>query len=187
MIPVADSSYAAPMYDNELGVGSPEALAIELEYSHSLSLRYHRPFSIVVVDLDYFEQYEAQYGTKAAKLAHKLMAEHMRHTCRTVDRIYRCNSAESCLLLLLPETDFKGAAILSERIVDSFAKRKIAHNKSEYEVLTISASIAACDDSEEVPESSSEMFDEALLYVRVAQGQGGNRICHKALIADAEY
>ena len=186
MISASERLFSAPMFDTELGVGSPEAMEIELEYSQNISERYKRPFSILVIDLDGFSNYESNYGRKAAGLAHKLMAEHIKHSCRTVDRIFRCGVADTSLLLILPETGFEGADILSQRMVDSFAERKIPYLDSEYNVLTISASLVAYNLSDEEPLEGGwcGMLDEALLYVKVAQGQGGNRTCHKLLIAD---
>lgn len=185
LVKLTSDMHAAPMFDPELGVGSGEAMQIELEYIHNISKRYQRPYAIILIDMDSYSGYESQYGTRAAKLAHKLMAEHVRHCCRTVDRIYRCG-AETALLLILPETDFAGSSILAGRIVSAFAGRNIPFTESEPKVLTLSASPAAVKLDQGVPVSNwSDLLDDALLYVKVAQGQGGNRVCHRDLIEEA--
>ncbi|MBN1379763.1 MAG: diguanylate cyclase [Gammaproteobacteria bacterium] len=167
---------SAMMFDPDLGVGSPEAMEIELEYMHNIAVRYKRPYSIAIFDLDQYVAYTANYGQRAARLAHKLMAEHIRHSCRAADRIYRCGAATP-ILLILPETGTKGAQVLAERIVQTFIARNIPHAKSEHELLSLSASLAGYDqDRSDKPESWQSLLDEAMLYLQVSQSQGGNCI-----------
>jgi diguanylate cyclase (GGDEF)-like protein len=170
---------AAPIpavFDPELGIGSPEAMEVELHYAHSLATRYKRPYSIAIFDIDQYEVYSTHYGRRAAKLAHKLAAEHIRHSCRAADRIYRYSSGIP-ILLILPETPFEGAQVLARRIVQGFAARNIPNSKSHHGLLTLSGSIAAYDPAQPDNKARSmDMIDEAYLYLHVAQGQGGNVI-----------
>ncbi|HEY3486423.1 MAG TPA: GGDEF domain-containing protein, partial [Gammaproteobacteria bacterium] len=75
------------MFDPELGIGSPEAMRVELEHTHNMAVRYARLYSVAIFDIDTYSSYDAHYGRRAAKLAHKLTSEHIRHSCRSVDRI----------------------------------------------------------------------------------------------------
>jgi diguanylate cyclase (GGDEF)-like protein len=164
------------VFDPELGIGSPEAMEVELQYAHSSATRYKRPYSIAIFDIDQFEEYSTHYGRRAAKLAHKLAAEHIRHSCRAADRIYRYSSGIP-ILLILPETPFEGAQILAKRIVQGFAARNIPNSKSHHGLLTLSGSITSYDPAQ--PDKNAkgmDMIDEAYLYLHVAQGQGGNVI-----------
>ncbi len=170
----SDRLRSAMMLDPELGIGSPDAMKMELEYTHSIAARYSRPYSIILFDLDYFPQYSVHYGSKAGRLAHKLMAEHIRHSCRAADRIYRCGP-ETPVLLILPETDAEGANILSQRIVSSFFARGIPNAKSEHKVLSLSASLAGYESKEpEKYDIWQSILEDVTLFLHVAQGQGGN-------------
>ncbi len=170
----SDRLRSAMMFDPELGVGSPDAMEMELEYTHSIAARYKRPYSIILFDLDYYAEYSVHYGAKAARLAHKLMAEHIRHTCRAADRIYRYG-VSTPVLLILPETDTAGANILSERIVSSFLARNIPNVKSELKLLSLSSSLAGYDSAHSEQFGNWQaMLDQVSLYLQVAQGQGGN-------------
>jgi diguanylate cyclase (GGDEF)-like protein len=168
---------AVPIFDAELGIGSAEALEIELEYTHNVAVRYKRPYSIAIFDLDIFKIYASHYGKKAAKLAHKLLAEHIRHSCRSADRLYRFGE-ETQIILILPETDANGCRIFAQRAVQSFAARNIPNSKSEHKLLTISGSLSAYDPLSDAKSDWDDMVDEALLYLHIAQGQGGNCISH---------
>lgn len=168
---------AVPIFDAELGIGSAEALEIELEYTHHVAVRYKRPYSIAIFDIDIFNVYAGHYGRKAAKLAHKLLAEHIRHSCRAADRVYRFGP-DTQIALILPETDVRGCRIFTQRAVQSFAARNIPNSKSEHKLLTISGSLSAYDPLGDAKSSWRDMMDEALLYLHIAQGQGGNCISH---------
>lgn len=168
---------AVPIFDSELGIGSAEALEIELEYTHNVAVRYKRPYSIAIFDIDIFKIYASHYGKKAAKLAHKLLAEHVRHSSRAADRLYRFGQ-DTQIALILPETDANGCRIFTQRAVQSFAARNIPNSKSEHKLLTISGSLSAYDPLSDAKSSWSDMIDEALLYLHIAQGQGGNCISH---------
>lgn len=174
LLSAGDRLRSAMMYDPELGIGSQDAMEIELEYTHNIAVRYKRPYSIAVFDLDCYSQYVLHYGRKAARLAHKLMAEHIRHSCRAADRIYRC-SAGTPVLLILPETNTSGARVLAERIITTFFARNIPNIESEHDLLTLSASLSGYDpDDIDRSDNWQALYDDANVYLQVAQGQGGN-------------
>lgn len=165
------------MFDPELGIGSPEALKVELEYTHNIAARYGRPYSIVIFDIDSYDSYDAHYGRRAARLAHKLAAEHIRHSCRSADRIHRYDTG-TAILLILPETSYEGGCVLAERVVAAFAGRNIPNfRSSQHGLLTLSGSVASYEPEKPDKYSSwSGIVDDALLYLHIAQGQGGNMI-----------
>lgn len=165
------------MFDSELGIGSSEALTVELEYAYNVAARYKRPYSIAIFDIDGYDEYDAHYGRRAAKLAHKLTAEHIRHSCRSADRIYRYG-AGTPILLILPETAYEGACVLSERVITGFAGRGIPNYRSSgHGLLTLSGSVASYEPDKTLKyNNSNDMVDDALLHLHIAQGQGGNML-----------
>ncbi|GIX21283.1 MAG: hypothetical protein KatS3mg121_0066 [Gammaproteobacteria bacterium] len=172
-----DRLRSAGMFDPELGVGSPEALAIELDWMHQLALRYQRVYALLLVDFDDYASYQAQYGRRAARLAHKLMAEHVRHGCRAADRLYRLDEG-TALVVLLPETRLEGACVLGRRLVEGFRARGIPHLRSESRLLTLSAAAAAAEGETPPPEPRA-LLEEARLYLRVAQARGGANLASR--------
>ncbi len=169
--------HSVTMFDPELGIGSPEALRIELERIHHVATRYQRPYSIAVFDIDDYSAYDAHYSRRAAKLAHKLTAEHIRHSCRSSDQIYRCDTGTP-ILLILPETAYEGGCILAQRVVTTFAARNIPNSCNlQHGLLTLSGSVASYDPANPGKYKDwNEMVDDALVHLHIAQGQGGNMV-----------
>jgi diguanylate cyclase (GGDEF)-like protein len=165
------------IFDPELGIGSAEALKIELEYAHNVAARYRRPYSIAIFDIDDYEGYDSHYGRRAAKLAHKLTAEHIRHSCRSADRIYRCDGG-TAILVILPETPYEGGCVVAERIISGFYKRNIPNfHNSQHGLLTLSGSVACYEPGKpDKYEGWGNMLDDALVHLHIAQGQGGNMV-----------
>jgi diguanylate cyclase (GGDEF)-like protein len=165
------------MFDPELGIGSPEALRIELEHTHNMATRYKRSYSIAVFDVDAYDGYDSHYGRRAAKLAHKLTAEHIRHSCRSTDRIHRYDTG-TAILLILPETPYEGGCIFAERVIAAFAGRNIPNSRSsQHGLLTLSGSVASYEpENPGKYKSWGDMVDDALVHLHIAQGQGGNML-----------
>lgn len=123
-----------------LEIGNRRAMEVDLAYTHDTALRYQRPYSVALLDVDCFKLYNDHYGHAAGDLALKNVADHLRKTVRKSDRLYRYGGEE--ILVLLPETEIEGAQVLCQRLVEGLAKCGIPHKKSPFEVLTMSGGIS---------------------------------------------
>lgn len=78
------------------------------------SLRNNRPFSLILLDLDYFKQINDEYGhlmgDEVLKSVSKLLKSHLRET----DLICRWGGEEFSILLL--DTDLKSASFVAEKL-----------------------------------------------------------------------
>jgi diguanylate cyclase (GGDEF)-like protein len=164
---------ALSMEDSLLGVGNRRSMDIDLTYTHNLAMRYQRPYSVVLFDVDSFKSYNDHYGHQAGDDALKMVAEHIRGWNRKADRLYRYGGEE--LLLLLPETELPAAMMLASRIVQGLAERKIPHMKSPYKVLTISAGTGAPDLTGECDWQTVVKEADRGLYM--AKANGRNQAC----------
>ncbi len=165
---------SAAMFDTELGIGSADAMQVELEYTHNVATRYARAYSLAIFAIDDYDTYASHYGRKAAKLSLKLAAEHIRHSCRASDRLYRFDQGPN-ILLILPETQSDGGMVLANRVVLGFAARSIPNSKSPHGLLTFSAGVAAFCPQQDSEKSWQALTEEAVLHLRAAHGHGGNR------------
>lgn len=138
---VNDQLKALSMEDTLLGIGNRRSMEVDLSYTHSATMRYGRPYSLVLYDIDCFKQYNDHYGRQAGDDVLRIVTEHIRCEIRQADRIYRCGGER--LLLLLPETEYRGASLTANRIVHGLAERNIPHAESPFGVLTISAGVAS--------------------------------------------
>ena len=110
-----------------------ERFAAELERS----TRTARPLSIVVLDLDWFKEYNDRFGHSAGDRVLVLLAQALKRATRTSDIVARLGGDE--FGVLAPETDETEAYLLSERlraeVRSAFAR--------ETEKMTISCGVAS--------------------------------------------
>jgi diguanylate cyclase (GGDEF)-like protein/PAS domain S-box-containing protein len=105
---------------------------MELEWANSR--RNKQPLSLVMLDIDYFKQYNDHYGhlegDQCLKLAARLLGS---AATRARDFVARFGGDE--FALVLPETDAHAARKIAERCRDLFANEQIPHEGSELDAL----------------------------------------------------
>ncbi|MFQ5644427.1 MAG: diguanylate cyclase [Thiogranum sp.] len=127
------------MEDALLGIGNRRSMEVDMEHTHSLARRYERPYTVALLDIDYFKHYNDHYGHQAGDRALQKVAEIIGSAIRKSDRLYRYGGEE--LLLLLPDTTADGGIVLARRLVENLFNAGIPHCKSPYGVVTISAGL----------------------------------------------
>ena len=136
--------------------------------------RTKRPISILMLDIDFFKNYNDLLGhlegDECLKNVAKTIQSHIR---ADVDLVARYGGEE--FVVVLPETDLKGALKVAERIRRDIEGLKIAHPGSEVsKFVTVSigvASIVPIDNLKK--EVLLNMADKALY---VAKKKGRNRV-----------
>jgi len=76
--------------------------------------RFGRPISLLMIDVDYFKQYNDLGGHPNGDKALRKIAKILIDNSRVVDTVARYGGEE--FVLLLPETDKKGAEVIGERL-----------------------------------------------------------------------
>jgi diguanylate cyclase (GGDEF)-like protein len=89
-----------------------DAVDLEIERSH----RYKNPFSLLMFDLDDFENINAKYGREAGDAILHEVAARLGKKARSSDVVYR-NEGDK-FLVFLPNTDKAEASIVAARIKD---------------------------------------------------------------------
>jgi diguanylate cyclase (GGDEF)-like protein len=110
-----------------------ERFAAELERS----TRTARPLSILILDLDWFKEYNDRFGHNAGDRVLVMLAQALRRATRTSDVVARLGGEE--FGVLAPETDETEAYLLSERLR---AEVRTAFAR-ETEKMTISCGVAS--------------------------------------------
>lgn len=87
-----------------------EHLAVEVKRA----ARYGRAFTLVVLDIDHFQDYHARYGPAAAADALRTVADALRESTRELDVKARTDETE--FGLAMPETSFETAMGIAERL-----------------------------------------------------------------------
>ncbi len=163
-----DQLQALTLEDHLMKIGNRRAMEVDLQHTHASAMRYQRGYSIALFDIDYFKKYNDYYGHAQGDKALQLVASYLDKTIRSSDRLYRYGGEE--LLLLLPETDGKGARLVTHRLLEGLAALEEPHHESPFRILTTSAGIACFSVTE--PQQSwkqvVEMADKALYQAKSA-------------------
>jgi diguanylate cyclase (GGDEF)-like protein/PAS domain S-box-containing protein len=112
---------------------------IELEWDNAR--RNHQPLSIIMLDIDYFKQYNDQYGHIQGDDSLKRVAQSLDIAAtRARDFLARFGGEE--FVLVLPETDAISARKVAERCQQLISKLEIPHAASQINpMLTLSIGV----------------------------------------------
>lgn len=135
--------------------------------------RNHQPLSLIMLDIDYFKQYNDHYGHIEGDDCLKRVAEILDSAAtRARDFVARFGGEE--FVLILPETDTKSAEKVADRCRRRILKQQIPHERSLVDqVLTVSLGVSTIIPSHtDEPREFIEKVDR-LLYR--AKQNGRNR------------
>lgn len=134
--------------------------------------RYNTTFSLIMLDVDYFKQYNDTHGHLAGDLVLKRVANILLQNTRGIDLVARFGGEE--FIILLPRTDEKGALATGEKLRQCVYDEAIAGTETSQPLgrLTLSLGIAI------YPQHSKDVFDllnmaDQALYQ--AKSSGRNR------------
>jgi two-component system, cell cycle response regulator len=130
------------------------------------SRRLRRAFSVLLVDVDHFKQYNDTNGHLAGDAALVKIADILRKTTRGVDCVARYGGEEFLVMLL--ETTIATAAVVSERI-----RARVAAEAFEGGKVTVSIGIAECPPHGDTPEELIASADAAMYQ---AKADGRDRV-----------
>ena len=102
------------------------------------SIRYEEPISFILGDIDHFKGINDTYGHTTGDEVLKCVASVIKNTIREVDIASRYGGEE--FLIICPNTDKTGAAILAERIRENVEKLNFSYKKKKIHI-TISLGV----------------------------------------------
>ena len=141
----------------------------------SRAQRHGRPLSLIMSDLDHFKMINDEYGHQAGDIVLKKFVDSIKGKIRQgIDWLARYGGEE--FILVLPETDLKGASILAERLRNVVSENVIYIGETQ---LRITASFGVtCLDSGKITDKASpeSMIKEADACLYVAKQEGRNRV-----------
>ena len=135
--------------------------------------RSRQPLSLIMLDIDYFKQYNDHYGHLQGDVSLRRVAQALLNaSTRTRDFLGRFGGEE--FILILPDTDAASAARVAERCRQLILDQDIAHAGSGVgRTLTISAGVATA-----VPAQDGERVDLIkLVDKRLYQAKMKGRNC----------
>jgi diguanylate cyclase (GGDEF)-like protein len=106
--------FESATYEGLTGLLRREAILEQLDRELERALRYGRPLTLAMADLDHFKQVNDQRGHLAGDALLRRIAQVVAGELRSTDWIGRYGGEE--FLLVLPETGMAGAAAVAEKI-----------------------------------------------------------------------
>jgi diguanylate cyclase (GGDEF)-like protein len=100
--------------DHLTGLPNRRRFERQLEREVSRTLRYSRPFCLLLLDIDNFKQVNDTYGHDAGDEAIRRLALTLQAGTRGIDLAARIGGEE--FAVILPETDFEGGIDVAERL-----------------------------------------------------------------------
>lgn len=145
---------------------------MELEWANARHNK--RPLAVIMLDIDYFKQYNDHYGHIQGDDCLKRVATILSSAAtRSRDFFARFGGEE--FMLILPETDEASAAMVAERCRNLIFKEQIPHAKSGVShVITISLGVGAIIPSHK--DEALKFIEEVDRRLYQAKQQGRNRI-----------
>lgn len=137
------------------------------------AVRYKRPLSLLMIDIDNFKLYNDTYGHRQGDYIIRTIANIIRQNCRDVDIVVRYGGEE--FAVLFPETTIDEALKIAERIRKAVAEYPFANKHSQPGgVLTVSMGVAGYPYD---AQSETELIDHADLALYRAKRTSKNRVC----------
>ncbi|MEP9411780.1 MAG: diguanylate cyclase [Candidatus Brocadia sp.] len=135
--------------------------------------RYKRPFSCLLIDVDYFKKINDQHGHLFGDRVLVDLASVLLKITRSTDVISRFGGEE--FLVILPDIEMEGALDFAERVRCAVSKLRIEDKeKSICTVLTVSIGISTFTVN---TSNVEELINQADIALYEAKRLGRNRVC----------
>lgn len=160
--------------DELTGLHNYRYFSSKLEEEILRSQRYHKKFSLIIIDIDNFKFINDNYGHKQGDLVLKTLAKIMKDTIRAVNILARYGGEE--FTIILPEENMKGAKIVAERLRANIEKHNFSSLAESGSLkITISLGIAEYPVNGKSEDQLVRNADKALYQ---AKAEGKNKVCY---------
>jgi len=161
--------------DGLTGIANRSFFEETLDREWKISARNGEVFSVVMLDIDFFKQYNDTYGHLAGDECLRQVAQTAaQNVLRPRDLVARFGGEE--FAVILPDTPLEGALNIAERLRQAILNLKIPHANSQVAlpepIVTISLGVASMRASADT--SPSEVLAQADKALYLAKSQGRN-------------
>ena len=158
--------------DSLTGLYNHRAFYALLKDEIARSLRFSRPLSLLMLDIDHFKLVNDTHGHQAGDTILKGLSELLFKRARAVDRVCRYGGEE--FILILPETDATQTLRIAERLRSAVQSHSFPVGDGNALGITVSIGVATYPMQEIPPKDFVKAADIALYRAKQA---GRNRVC----------
>ncbi len=156
--------------DRLTGTATRAHLENVLSMEINKAIRYHRPLTIIMADLDDFKRVNDRFGHPAGDIVLKDFGRLLRSLLRSCDLAGRFGGEE--FVIILPETTKRGAAIVAHRIQ---TQQERSSHLIQGKVVTITASLGVAEMGPGL-EDGGQLISAADQALYQAKRGGKNRV-----------
>ncbi|WP_052284993.1 sensor domain-containing diguanylate cyclase [Kluyvera genomosp. 1] len=167
--------------DHLTGLFNRRYMDDRLSYEISGAQREGASLSLCMADIDFFKHYNDTYGHQAGDRVLRAVADALMGALRPGDCVSRYGGEE--FLIMLPDTDAKGALSVAERLRERVMALEIEHKTSPIGgILTISLGVMTWDSPKYVcsiqsnADISADLISSSDTALYQAKQQGRNRV-----------
>lgn len=163
------------------GLSNRKAFDNNLKLLQNQAINGEMEFSLLLIDIDHFKQFNDKYGHLVGDEVLKIVAREMMSAVKGRDIVARYGGEE--FAVLLPSTALGGALSVAEGLRKNIASHTLTRKdkKESYGVLSVSVGVAQFRPEVDTPESLIQRADEALY--RSKKG-GRNRVTQESFVVE---
>ena len=164
------------LMDGLTGIANRRAFDEQLQREWLRTQRAQTELSLVMIDIDYFKQFNDSYGHLEGDACLRQVATAMLKSLRASDFAARYGGEE--FVCILPETDSDGALITAERIRSKVESLKIIHATSTASGY-VTVSLGVVTFRPEQGDGALDLVEMADQMLYQAKNSGRNRVAQK--------
>jgi len=154
------------------GVANRRKYEERLEVEISNAKRTSQPLTLMMVDIDWFKNYNDHYGHDKGDISLKRVSEMIRESLpRSTDFVARYGGEE--FVILMPATHTDGALVVANLIRSNIELLSIENIKSESKVITVSIGVTTM---EGIDINETDILKQADIALYQAKNNGRNQV-----------
>ena len=133
--------------------------------------RYNTPFSLIMIDIDFFKKFNDKYGHQSGDAVLRQVAQTIKKNIRSTDIPCRYGGEE--MSVILSNTKKEEAAVVAQKICEAVRNREFELATGDWTHVTISLGVASAPGDGETVQELIEYADKCLY---IAKESGRNRM-----------
>ena len=133
--------------------------------------RYETPFSLIIIDIDFFKKFNDTFGHQAGDAVLHQVAQLLKQSVRATDIVCRYGGEE--MSIILPNTSKEVSVTTAEKICKRVASKRFRLNNYQESNVTISLGVASFPEDGQTP---SEIIDAADKRLYQSKHNGRNQV-----------